>query len=113
MRAAPILYAALILLITSNGSVAQHALTFDAQLYNALAYRCIGPFRGGRSAAVTGVPGDPMTYYFGATGGGVWKTADGGQIWKNISASFSKTIENLRNEIPNLGHVLIHIEPDK
>ena len=42
----------------------------DEALYDALEYRCIGPFRGGRSASVTGIPDDPMTYYFGAAGGG-------------------------------------------
>ncbi len=54
-------------------------------LEEALQFRCVGPFRGGRSAAVTGVPGDPMTFYMGATGGGVWKTANGGTTWENIS----------------------------
>lgn len=61
---------------------------YDEKLYNALRYRCIGPFRGGRSAAVAGVRGDEMTYYFGATGGGVWQTVDGGNTWKNISDGF-------------------------
>ena len=54
-------------------------------LEEALQFRCIGPFRGGRSAAVTGVPNDPLTFYMGATGGGVWKTANGGATWENIS----------------------------
>lgn len=63
-------------------------VSFDEALYSAMEYRCIGPFRGGRSAAVTGVPGDPMTYYFGSTGGGVWKTTDGGQTWQNISDGY-------------------------
>ncbi|MCB0292888.1 MAG: hypothetical protein KDH97_21725, partial [Calditrichaeota bacterium] len=44
--------------------------SFNDSLYNALEYRNIGPFRGGRSAAVTGIPGEPMTFYFGSTGGG-------------------------------------------
>ena len=51
-------------------------------------YREIGPFRGGRSAAVTGVPGEPKLFYFGATGGGVWKTEDGGITYKNISDGY-------------------------
>jgi len=80
--------AILIVLIAFQQSNAQKRIDFDESLYKALEYRCIGPFRGGRSAAVTGVPGDPMTYYFGGTGGGVWKTADGGQTWKNISDGF-------------------------
>src|SRR5215203_1720032 len=51
----------------------------------ALQYRSIGPYRGGRSAAVAGVPSQPMVYYFGATGGGVWKTTDGGANWEPIT----------------------------
>ena len=56
--------------------------------YDALTYRLLGPFRGGRSAAVTGVPNKPNLFYFGATGGGVWKTEDGGRKWENISDGF-------------------------
>ncbi|MDZ7638937.1 MAG: glycosyl hydrolase [Bryobacterales bacterium] len=56
-----------------------------------LSYRNIGPMRGGRVTAVAGVPGDPMTYYFGATGGGVWKTTDGGVNWEAISDRDFKT----------------------
>ena len=47
-------------------------------------WRLIGPFRGGRSVAIEGVPGEPNTYYFGGVGGGVWKTSDGGANWKPI-----------------------------
>lgn len=53
-----------------------------------LEYRNIGPFRGGRSAAVTGVAGAPNLYYFGAAGGGVFKTTDGGRSWENISDGY-------------------------
>ncbi len=52
---------------------------------NSLSYRLVGPFRGGRVTAVAGVPGDPMTYYMGSTGGGVWKTKDAGKSWFNVS----------------------------
>lgn len=61
---------------------------YPQELYDALEYRLIGPFRGGRSAAVTGVPEKPNLFYFGATGGGVWKTTDGGRTWQNISDGF-------------------------
>ena len=53
--------------------------------YSSLEYRSIGPYRGGRSCAVAGVPGKPDLFYFGATGGGIWKTTDGGRSWENIS----------------------------
>ncbi len=61
---------------------------FPEKIYDALQYRLVGPFRGGRSAAVTGVPGKPNLFYFGATGGGIWKTEDGGRTWENISDGF-------------------------
>ncbi len=56
--------------------------------FSPLKYRNIGPFRGGRSVSATGVVGDPLTYYMGTTGGGLWKTADAGQRWENISDGF-------------------------
>lgn len=62
--------------------------TYEEDLYKALEYRLVGPFRGGRSAAVTGVPGEPNLFYFGATGGGVWKSEDGGRTWGNISDGY-------------------------
>ncbi|TDT46506.1 photosystem II stability/assembly factor-like uncharacterized protein [Maribacter spongiicola] len=62
--------------------------TYPEELYSSLEYRSIGPYRGGRSAAVTGVPGEPNLFYFGAAGGGVWKTLDGGRTWDNISDGY-------------------------
>ncbi|GAA4309585.1 hypothetical protein GCM10023115_35490 [Pontixanthobacter gangjinensis] len=64
------------------------AQNYDEKIYDALEYRLIGPFRGGRSAAVTGVPNKPNLYYFGAAGGGVWKTENGGRSWENISDGY-------------------------
>jgi photosystem II stability/assembly factor-like uncharacterized protein len=58
---------------------------FDKSLLQALEWRSIGPYRGGRVTAVTGVPGQPYVYYFGGTGGGVWKTTDGGINWQPIT----------------------------
>lgn len=73
-----------------KGTVApvKAAIGYDEKLYNALEWRSIGPYRGGRSAAVTGVPGKPNLYYFGSTGGGVWRTTDAGNTWSNISDGF-------------------------
>lgn len=62
--------------------------SFPEALYSSMEYRLVGPFRGGRSAAVTGVPGKPNLFYFGAAGGGVWRTTDGGRAWENISDGF-------------------------
>ena len=58
---------------------------YDTSLYNALEWREIGPFRGGRVTAVAGHAAEPLTFYFGGTGGGVWKTTDGGLTWVPIS----------------------------
>ncbi len=65
-----------------------HSQIFDTTLYSAMEYRSIGPFRGGRSCTVAGVIDKPDLYYFGATGGGVWKTTDAGGTWVNISDGF-------------------------
>ncbi len=59
----------------------------DKKLYKGLSWRNIGPFRAGRSLAVAGHPSQPLTYYFGAVGGGVWKTTDGGANWNHIGDS--------------------------
>jgi photosystem II stability/assembly factor-like uncharacterized protein len=53
-------------------------------LFDGLSWRMIGPFRGGRAETATGVAGDPNTFYFGAAGGGIWKTIDAGTVWKPI-----------------------------
>ena len=59
-----------------------------SELYSSMEYRLVGPFRGGRSAAVTGVPNEPNLFYMGSTGGGVWKTLNGGRTWENISDGY-------------------------
>lgn len=62
--------------------------SFDSKLYDGIQWRQLGPFRGGRSATVTGVPGKANLYYMGATGGGVWRTTDAGGTWENISDGY-------------------------
>ena len=64
------------------------AETPNPALWSGLRYRMIGPERGGRVTAVTGVPTQPFTFYMGSTGGGVWKTTDAGHTWANISDGF-------------------------
>ena len=59
--------------------------------FKPLKWRSIGPFRGGRSVAATGVVGDPNTYYMGTTGGGLWKTDNRGISWRNVSDGYFKT----------------------
>src|SRR5438445_1239520 len=63
--------------------VAQQARV-DPNLYAGLRWRSIGPFRGGRVNGVSGVPGQPSTFYFGSVGGGVWKTTNAGRTWLPI-----------------------------
>ncbi len=79
---------ALCLAVAAPAAVAPAATdkppTFSDQLAG-MEFRCIGPYRGGRVTAVAGVRNDPLTYYFGGTGGGVWKTTDAGANWEPVS----------------------------
>ena len=59
--------------------------------YQAMKWRCIGPFRGARVVTVAADPVNPLVFYFGATGGGVWKTIDAGTHWENVSDPFFNT----------------------
>jgi photosystem II stability/assembly factor-like uncharacterized protein len=61
------------------------ALAPDTTTFRTLQWRNIGPFRGGRAVAVAGVPSQPLTYFAGYTGGGLWRTDDAGLTWRNIS----------------------------
>ncbi|MFC4720869.1 glycosyl hydrolase [Geojedonia litorea] len=74
-----------------NKTKSEPKITVSDSMFHNLKWRNIGPFRGGRSVASTGVLGQPYTYYMGSTGGGVWKTTDDGLTWKNISDGFFKT----------------------
>jgi len=68
--------------------IAAAATTINPTLFDGLEWRGIGPWRGGRVTAVTGVRGNDRLYYMGATGGGVWKTANAGISWENISDDY-------------------------
>jgi photosystem II stability/assembly factor-like uncharacterized protein len=74
----------------SGGEVAPKPAS-DDRLLEALSWRLVGPFRGGRVTAVAGVPGQPLVYYMGATGGGVWKTTTAGNSWTPVTDGQVKT----------------------
>lgn len=78
----------LVLFLLLTTALATHAASFDPAQYKAMQWREVGPYRGGRSAAVEGIPTQPNVYYFGATGGGVWKSTDGGETWRPVSDGF-------------------------
>jgi photosystem II stability/assembly factor-like uncharacterized protein len=73
-----------LLVCTAIFSMAATAQPVPAEMFNQLSWRMIGPFRGGRVAAVAGAPGDSRTYYFGSVGGGVWKTTNAGTTWSPV-----------------------------
>jgi photosystem II stability/assembly factor-like uncharacterized protein len=73
-----------LLLLFSLTALALTAETYDQKLFSGMHWRNIGPFRGGRALAVTGIPGEPNTYWFGAVAGGIWKSSDGGVNWKPL-----------------------------
>src|ERR1051325_9395386 len=78
-RSVPLLIIAILLAILNV-----NAQQFDSSLYSGLRWRMIGPFRAGRVNAVSGVVGQPDTYYFGSVGGGVWKSLNSGRTWNPI-----------------------------
>jgi photosystem II stability/assembly factor-like uncharacterized protein len=69
---------------SAQTSSSSKASVIDPSLFSAMRWRQVGPFRGGRVLAVSGVPGEPNVFYFGAASGGVWKTVDAGVIWTPI-----------------------------
>jgi photosystem II stability/assembly factor-like uncharacterized protein len=73
--------------ITESASQKLITEDYDSSTLTTLKWRCIGPWRGGRCIAVTGVINQPYIYYMGATGGGIWKTSDGGNTWSPLSDS--------------------------
>jgi photosystem II stability/assembly factor-like uncharacterized protein len=80
----------IVLILFLSQSLVGFSQNLDSVFKN-VKYRSIGPFRGGRSNMASGVVNDPLTYYMGTTGGGVWKTEDAGAQWKNVSDGFFNT----------------------
>jgi photosystem II stability/assembly factor-like uncharacterized protein len=72
----------LLLMLAANSAAS--APQYDPRLFSEMRWRCIGPFRGGRTVAVTGVPHQPNVFYMAAVNGGVWKTTDFGNTWVPI-----------------------------
>jgi photosystem II stability/assembly factor-like uncharacterized protein len=70
--------------LAANAQQSSPSASVDPSLYSAMRWRLIGPYRAGRVSAVAGLPGNPAVYYMGTPGGGVWKTTDGGRVWKPI-----------------------------
>ena len=77
--------------VHAQAAAAQAPAAVDASLLAGLRWRSLGPARGGRSQAVAGSNSRPLEYYFGATGGGLWKTTDGGSTWQPVSDKFFKS----------------------
>src|SRR5947208_6052939 len=83
---------AILVALISGSLLSQHIATaqqYDPKLYSGLRWRSIGPFRAGRVNAVSGVVGQPETFYFGSVGGGVWKTTNAGRTWTPVFDSAS------------------------
>ncbi len=83
-----ILFAFMLVPTAANGQAAAAGESFDTSLYQGLGYRMVGPSRGGRVTAVAGDPSRPGTFYFGSTGGGVWKSTDYGAHWRNVTDAY-------------------------
>src|SRR5947199_10468591 len=73
------------MLTVGNSTVAVGQTRVDSTLFRGMEWRTIGPNRGGRSIAVAGSAARPLEYYFGATGGGLWKSVDGGTTWRPVT----------------------------
>jgi photosystem II stability/assembly factor-like uncharacterized protein len=81
LLATKLCFVAMILVL---GGYSAHAQAYDQKLFEDMRWRCIGPFRAGRTVAITGVEGQPNLFYMAAVNGGVWKTTDSGNTWTPI-----------------------------
>src|SRR5438270_548109 len=83
-RCAGVLFPPALLLACVLSGVAALGQQYGEGLYSGMRWRLIGPFRAGRVTAVAGIPGRPAVYYMATPGGGVWKTTDGGEVWRPV-----------------------------
>src|SRR6202030_1113208 len=81
-RASKFLVAGVLAVFTA--AIPVSAQQYDQKFFSEMRWRCIGPFRGGRTVAITGVPHEPNVFYIAAVNGGVWKTTDSGNTWEPI-----------------------------
>jgi photosystem II stability/assembly factor-like uncharacterized protein len=77
-------WVALVCFTPAPAQAQQDAGPIDPSFYSGMHWRLVGPFRAGRVSAVAGIAGNPALFYIGTPGGGVWKTSDGGRVWKPI-----------------------------
>lgn len=80
-----VVFFALLCVLGSDFNLRAQEISVDPSAFSSMQWRGIGPFRGGRSVASTGLVGNPLTYYMGTVGGGVWKTDDAGTTWRNVT----------------------------
>ncbi len=83
--------------------------TVNPGFLNALEWRALGPFRGGRATAVAGDPDDPLVFYMGTAHGGLWKTSDAGLFWRNVSDAFFKRAPVGAMEVSRSNHDVIYV----
>ena len=89
----------LLMLSLALPGVTFSAQQYDQKLFTEMRWRCIGPFRGGRTVAITGVAGQPAVFYMAAVNGGVWKRDDFGNTWKPSL---------MTNRVARSGHSPLH-----